>query len=446
MMIEALTGRQRHREFVALDDMSFDVHSGEVVGLMGRNGAGKSTLLRIVAGTLDATAGVAETRGRISAILELGTGFHPDYSGRENVYLGGLCLGLSRTEIDRRFDEIIAFSELGAFIDQPFRTYSSGMQARLTFSVATCVDPDILIIDEALSVGDARFQLKSLDRIREFKRRKKSILVVSHSINHIVAICDRALLLERGKLVADADPNKVGQVYHELLFGEQRAPTAAAQPRTAIVTGIDTAVEDELTPAPSQAHSHRRDTRSADIADVAPQPSKLKPASEELNGELPSRGHDYGDGRATITDVFIEDQLGRRTSLLEPGKSYRIGIDIEANADLPSICVGFIVRSNWGLDLYGTDTRYVPCPGMPASMARGDRMRVIIDTSMNLAPNTYFLTVGAAALDETKYHMKFDCFEFQIALERMTMYTTSLVDIRPKLSATVVQRLEHARR
>jgi lipopolysaccharide transport system ATP-binding protein len=438
MMIEALSGRQRHHDFVALDDVSFDVFPGEVVGIMGRNGAGKSTLLRIIAGTLDATGGTVETRGRIAAILELGTGFHPDYSGRENVYLGGLCLGLSRAEIDRRFDEIVAFSELEAFIDQPFRTYSTGMQARLTFSVATCVDPDILIIDEALSVGDARFQLKSFDRIRAFKRRGKSILIVSHSINQIVAICDRAILLERGKILADSDPNKVGQIYHELLFAPAQPATPPMKSKAAEMPETQSMVE---AVSAWKAAEPPIGTAGARVeGPAAPSERRQKnPADKWLDEQARDRRHDYGDGRATITDVFFEDEARRRTSYLEPGKDYRIIIDITANAPLSSVCVGFIIRSAWGLDLYGTDTRHVPCPGLPSSMAPGDRLRVTIITPLNLAPSTYFLSAGVAALDETKYHMKFDCCEFHVALDRTTMFTSSLVDIRPKLSAAIMQ-------
>ena len=167
-------------------------------------------------------AGTVTVEGRISAILELGTGFHVDYTGRENIFLGGMCLGLSRAEITERLDEIISFSELQDFIDQPFRTYSTGMQARLTFAVATCVDPDVLIVDEALGVGDARFQLKSFDRIRSFKDRGKSILLVSHNIPSIMAICDRAILLEKGQIIVDGDPNEVGKLYHEMLFAPER--------------------------------------------------------------------------------------------------------------------------------------------------------------------------------------------------------------------------------
>jgi lipopolysaccharide transport system ATP-binding protein len=377
---------------------------------MGRNGAGKSTLLRIIAGTLDATAGSVITAGRVAAILELGTGFHADYSGRENIYLGGLCLGLSRKQIDSRVAEVIEFSELDEFIDQPFRTYSSGMQARLAFSVATCVDPDILIIDEALSVGDARFQLKSFDRIREFKRRGKSILVVSHSINQLVSVCDRAILLDRGRILMDGEPNAVGNAYHELLFG----PPAAA--------------ELALPPAETQADGGGRQTESPEPAAAIDR--DLAESSPERAGANGGREHRYGDGAARIIDFRLLDADGRAVTRLQSLETYAAAVTIRAVRQTEELCAGVLVRNARGQDIFATDM--MRCQDLTiAPLAPGEEAVVRMRFRANIASGTYFFSAALARYDTLKHDVRFDAIMVEVE-PILTLFTDIIVNLEPE--------------
>ena len=397
MIWEVLTGRPRHRDFIALNDITFSVGRGEVVGLIGRNGAGKSTLLKIIAETLEASAGTIEVNGRVSAILELGTGFNPEYTGRENIYLGGLCLGLTREQIRAREADIIGFSELENFIDQPFKTYSNGMQARLTFSVAVSVDPDILIIDEALSVGDAKFQLKSFDRIRAFRERGKTILIVSHELNSLVVLCDRAILLDKGQIVADGHPNHVGKLYHELLFGPPKEPTPHIE-------------------APPM------------------------PEADTAGAENPPAGHErrYGDGRAVITDVIILDEAGRIVTRMEAGGTYRFRFFVEAQANVDDYILGLLIRTPRGIEVLGTDTRFWEGHGFPQTLQANHRYCFDIGFINNMAPGRFFLTASISQRDETKLDMRFDCLMFEVVAERRQFYTNSLVSTDMRFSCQQV--------
>jgi ABC-type polysaccharide/polyol phosphate transport system ATPase subunit len=387
MLREVLTGKKRHQDFVALDNVDLSIGRGQVVGLIGRNGAGKSTLLKIIAGTLEATSGQLEVNGRVSAILELGTGFNPEYTGRENIYLGGLCLGFSREEIRAREADIIAFSELEEFIDRPFKTYSSGMQARLTYSVATSVDPDVLIVDEALSVGDAKFQLKCFDRMRSFRERGKTILLVSHELNSLASVCDRAILLDRGKVLADGEPNAVGKLYHELLYAPERRHTIAS------------------------------------------------PVSGAVKEEMP-REHRYGDQRAIIADVRLLDQTGRPSLQLEVDGRYRVQWEIEAREDIDDYSTGLLIRTPKGVEVFGTNTTLLDQEDLPKLLRAGHRYRFEAAFNNRLAPGRFSLTAGISKRDGTKLDMRFDCLMFEVIARARRLFDNSLVALDMRFVCT----------
>ncbi len=244
-------GRTRHRDFVALQPLSLSIEAGTTLGILGHNGSGKSTLLKCLSGILKPTTGSIKLRGRLASLLELGAGFHPELTGRENVYINAAFLGISRKEIDRIFDDIVEFAQLDQFIDEPVKHYSSGMYVRLGFAVAVNVDPDILLVDEVLAVGDEVFQRRCLDRIRQFQQEGRTIVVVTHAADLVRQVCDRAIVLDHGKLVADGRPGEAIRIFREHLQGNLVEGGAAAPPESGALRIVDAAVH----------HAHQAERR-----------------------------------------------------------------------------------------------------------------------------------------------------------------------------------------
>ena len=364
--------KQYFREFWALHDVSFDVKKGETVGIVGRNGSGKSTLLQIICGTLSPTDGSVETRGRIAAILELGSGFNPEFTGRENVYLNAAVLGLSQKEIDDRFDAIAAFADIGAFINQPIKTYSSGMVVRLAFAVQSQIDPDILIVDEALSVGDAKFQSKCFERIRQLKENGTSILLVTHSSEQIVTHCSRAILLSNGVQLEVGEPRHVVNRYLDLLFGKEKKAIASTSEKQ-----LDM-------PATSAAIS------------ATYQLSLQEDSFAERAGY---NHHEYrwGDGEATILDFYLAADDEPYPSAVTTGQRITLVVSIKFNRDFYRPILGVTLKTKEGVTIYGTNSETLECDGF-AKLGRSDSViQAKSEFVCRLAPGDYFLSLGIAS-------------------------------------------------
>jgi len=356
-------GRRRfYKEYWALRDISFSVRRGEAVGIIGRNGAGKSTLLQVICGTLFPSSGSLEINGRIAALLELGAGFNPEFTGRENVFLNGAVLGLSQQEIHRRFSEIASFADIGDFMEQPVKTYSSGMYIRLAFAVATCVEPDILVVDEALAVGDVKFQAKCFRRFEELISRGTTILFVTHSTEQIVRHCSWSILLEQGVIRELGDSKQVANHYLDLLFGVQRVDRQQTDEGEATETP-------ETKPSPLDGVFEKRPTYNPDE-------------------------YRWGNGEAEILDYLVTRD-GQSDLLSVDGKDpFQVIFAVFFHVNVERPIFGLTIKTPDGVMVCSENTR--DCAGGPLSRSaqKGEQLQVIFNIKQYLSTGDYLLSVG----------------------------------------------------
>jgi len=367
--------------FQALRDVSFTVAPGQTLGVIGRNGSGKSTALKLVAGITKATSGSVAVRGRVSALIELGAGFHPEISGRENVFINGIMLGLTKREIQRRFDEIVEFAELREFIDAPVKTYSSGMYMRLGFSVAIHVDPDVLLVDEVLAVGDEGFTHKCLDKFGEFKRRGKTILLVTHSLGLVERFCDDAIWLDAGVKRAEGDPKRVVGAYITDVERQEERFLAASDARTTHDAAAPAAADGPL-PA---------ETGAADMAQA-------------------TEGR-WGSGGVTIGSVSLLGADGQATHLFHTGEPFTAHFNVHADRPVTDFVFGIGLFSADGVCVYGTNT---DVEEYAAESLQGDAEVSLSIDALDLVEGTYKLDVAVHRRDGAPYDYHRFLYTFRV--------------------------------
>ncbi|HEX7831715.1 MAG TPA: ABC transporter ATP-binding protein [Thermoanaerobaculia bacterium] len=330
----------------ALRDLSFSIHRGEAFGIIGRNGSGKSTLLKLISGILKPTTGTVNVNGRIAALIELGAGFHPEITGRENIYINGIMLGLTRRDIEQRFDKIVEFSGIEEFLDQPVKTYSSGMYVRLGFAVAVHVDPDVLLIDEVLAVGDEEFSARCIAKIQEMKYRGVTLVFVTHQLDQVRTLCDRAMWIDHGQLEAIGDPMRVVDAYLQEVAGGSGSTQFAA------------------TPAPEVVEEVKVD-------------EPAKPRDEEER---------WGSGEIVIKRIWMTDEKGRELVAIGPGTGVTFDMDVEVLAPQEDFVFGIGIYHADGMCVYGTNT---DIEGYAPELIEGKvRVRFVIP-SLDLVAGTY---------------------------------------------------------
>lgn len=370
------------KEFYALKNVSFDVYKGETIGIIGTNGSGKSTMLKIITGVLNQTSGDVIVRGNISALLELGAGFNMEYTGIENIYLNGTMLGFSDEQIKEKVNSIIEFADIGDFINQPVKSYSSGMFVRLAFAVAINIDPEILIVDEALSVGDVFFQSKCYKKFNEFREQGKTVLLVTHDLSSVMTYCDRAILINRGEKLAEGEPKEIVDLYKKVLVDQLEDDEAEGQ--------------QEKEAATSELKSNQ----------LIKNPNYLE----------------YGSKQAEISDFYLIDDCGKITNTILKGKKFRIGMEVHFNESIEYPIFAFTIKNTKGVEITGTNTMIEK--NQLEIGEKGKTFKITFDQFMNLQGDHYLLSLGVTGFikDEfTVYHRLYDIADIAVVSEKNTV-------------------------
>lgn len=414
-----LTNKKCYKEHYALNGVSFAVNKGECVGIIGTNGAGKSTILKIITGVLNPTGGRVKINGRISALLELGAGFNMEYTGIENVYLNGTMLGFSKEEIDGKLDEILSFADIGDFVYQPVKTYSSGMFVRLAFAVAINIEPEILIVDEALSVGDVFFQAKCYNKFEEFKKMGKTILFVSHDLSSISKYCDRVILLNKGTKLNEGTPKEMISIYKKLLVHQ-----------------YDDSMPDENDTINQIGEEERKKEKAGASVDSCEKSASKWKDNYTINPNLDA----YGDGSAEIIDFAVIDSEGTITSSIEKGTEFKIQSKVLFHKDVTNPIFTYTFKDVHGTAITGTNTMYEK---VNIDLAKeGDVYVASFTQMMNLQGGEYLLSIsctGYANGEFQVYNRLYDVINITVVSDKNTV---GYYDMFSKTKVEKVEEIE----
>lgn len=378
-----LSRKRKHKEHYALTDVDLTINKGETVGIIGTNGSGKSTILKIITGVLNPTKGDLVVNGRISALLELGAGFNMEYNGIENVYLNGTMMGFSEKEIDEKLQDILDFADIGDYVYQPCKTYSSGMFVRLAFAVAINIEPEILIVDEALSVGDVFFQAKCYHKFEEFKQAGKTIIFVSHDLSSIAKYCDRVVLLNKGVKLGEGSPKEMIDAYKKVLVGQYQIPESD---------------ENNL----------------LDDAEIN--------AKVAMMGGINPDVIEYGTGAAKITDYYITDKNGTVTTAVIKGGEWTLHYTVEFTEDIKAPIFAFTVKNIRGTEITGTNSMFEKA--FLSGVKKGEKKKVTFTQNMDLQGGEYLLSLGVTGYEDDKfqvYHRLYDVLNVTVVSDKDTV-------------------------